>query len=78
MNALKRGLGVVWMLSGPAVLLLLLYAAATYISADAKGDIGNPVPWIIIIVIFTPITIGLTIFGWYCWKGEYKDENKED
>ncbi|MEY2639633.1 MAG: hypothetical protein RIR90_1115, partial [Bacteroidota bacterium] len=28
-------------------------------------------PWIIIITIFTPIAIGLVIFGYYAMKGEY-------
>jgi hypothetical protein len=76
MNPLKKGLGVLWMLIGPAVLLFLIFAAVKYISAAAKGDIGNPVPWIIIIGICTPISIGLTIFGWYCWKGEYEKKEK--
>jgi flagellar basal body-associated protein FliL len=38
---------------------------------QAKKDINNPVIWIIIIAIFTPIAIGLMIFGWYAFKGEY-------
>jgi hypothetical protein len=41
------------------------------INGAAKGDISNPVPWIIVIAIFLPIAAGLVIFGWYCWKGEY-------
>jgi hypothetical protein len=40
---------------------------------ETKGtkDINNPVIWIIIIAIFTPIAIGLVIFGWYAFRGEY-------
>ena len=40
---------------------------------DSTGtkDINKPVPWIIIITIFTPIAIGLMIFGYYSLKGEY-------
>ena len=71
MGTLKRALGFVWMLIGPAAILLLLYAAFKNINSAAKGDISNPVPWIIVIAIFTPIAIGLVIFGWYCTKGEY-------
>lgn len=71
MNKLKRSLGIVWMVLGPAAICLLLYAAIKSINSAMKGDIANPVPWIIVIAIFTPIAIGLVIFGWYCWKGEY-------
>ena len=41
------------------------------IDPAGKKDINNPVIWIIIIAIFTPIAIGLMIFGWYALKGEY-------
>lgn len=71
MNALKKYLGIVWMLLGPLTIIALLVAAFRNINSDAKGDISNPVPWIIIISIFTPIAIGFSIFGWYCWRGEY-------
>jgi hypothetical protein len=27
--------------------------------------------WVIIIAIFTPIAVGLMIFGWYAFRGEY-------
>ncbi|MCC7464954.1 MAG: hypothetical protein IT261_01715 [Saprospiraceae bacterium] len=27
--------------------------------------------WYIIIPIFLPIILGLLLFGWYAWKGEY-------
>jgi len=27
--------------------------------------------WIVIILIFIPIALGFTIFGWYAIKGEY-------
>ncbi len=73
MDTLKRVLGIVWMLLGPVAVALLLYAAFKTINGGAKGDISNPVPWIIVIAIFTPIAIGLVIFGWYCWKGEYDE-----
>ena len=59
------------MLLGPVVIGILLWGAATNIDTAGKEDINKPLPWIIIIAIFTPIAIGLTIFGWYAWKGEY-------
>ncbi len=75
MNQLKRFLGILWMLIGPLVFILLLISAIQNINGSVKGDISNPIPWIIILAIFAPIAVGLTIFGWYSWKGEY-DERK--
>jgi len=74
MNQLKRFLGILWMLIGPLVFILLLISAIQNINGSVKGDISNPIPWIIILAIFAPIAIGLTIFGWYSWKGEYDDQ----
>jgi hypothetical protein len=76
MNALKRYLGIVWIVMGPAVFLMLILSAFKHINSNVKGDISNPVPWIIIIVIFLPIAIGLVIFGRYCWQGAY--DTKEE
>lgn len=58
------------MLLGPVAVIILLWGAVTNINAGDK-DINKPLPWIIIITIFTPIAIGLTVFGWYAYKGEY-------
>ena len=71
MNAIKKGLGVLWLLLGPAIIIFLLIGAIANIDAGGKKDINNPVIWIIIIAIFTPVSIGLMIFGWYAVKGEY-------
>lgn len=71
MNTVKRYLGIIWLLLGPVVIYFLLYGAFTHIDPAGKQDINNPVIWIIIIAIFTPIAIGLMIFGWYALKGEY-------
>jgi ABC-type polysaccharide/polyol phosphate export permease len=73
MNRLKKILGILWMLIGPIVFILLTISAVHNINSATKGDISNPIPWIIILVIFAPIAVGLTIFGWYSWKGEYDD-----
>ncbi|MEO6404368.1 MAG: DUF6814 family protein [Ferruginibacter sp.] len=74
MNQLKRKLGILWMLIGPGAIIFLLIAAMKNINGLHKGEISNPIPWIIIISIFTPIAIGLVIFGWYSWKGVYDAE----
>ncbi|HUC81862.1 MAG TPA: hypothetical protein VMR70_13155 [Flavisolibacter sp.] len=71
MQQLKRYLGIVWMILGPIVIAVLLWGAINNIKPEGTEDINKPLPWIIIIAIFTPIAVGLTIFGWYAWKGEY-------
>ena len=71
MNQLKRFLGLIWMVLGPIAIAILLWGAINNINPEGTGDINKPLPWIIIIAIFTPIAVGLTIFGWYAWKGEY-------
>ena len=75
MDRLKRILGILWILIGIASIVVLVYSAVTNIN-NTKGDIGKPIPWIIIISVFTPIAIGLIIFGWYAMKGEYDGEIK--
>jgi hypothetical protein len=71
MNSIKKILGIVWLLLAPVVIYFLVSGAITHIDPAGKKDINNPVIWVIIILIFTPIAIGLMIFGWYAIKGEY-------
>jgi hypothetical protein len=71
MNALKKYLGIIWLLLAPAVIYFLIDRAIVHIDPAGKKDINNPVIWVIIIGIFTPIAIGLMIFGWYALKNEY-------
>jgi len=77
MSQLKKYLGIIWMLLGPLFFIMLVYSAIQNINASDTSDISNPIPWIIIIAISAPIAIGLTIFGWYCWKGEYDTVNDD-
>ncbi|MGB3006522.1 MAG: DUF6814 family protein [Chitinophagaceae bacterium] len=71
MNKIKRILGIAWLVLAPLAIYLLVDGAFIHIDLAGKKDINNPVIWIIIITIFTPIAIGLMIFGWYALKGEY-------
>ena len=71
MQQLKRILGIVWMLLGPLTIFILLWGAFININSSGTGDINKPLPWIIVIAIFTPIAVGLSVFGWYAWKGEF-------
>lgn len=75
MDSIKRILGLLWMVLGPAIMVILIYSALQNIG-KSKGDIANPLPWAIIIFVFIPVAIGMTIFGWYAWKGEYDGEIK--
>ncbi|HEY8689906.1 MAG TPA: hypothetical protein VIM07_11785 [Chitinophagaceae bacterium] len=59
------------MLIGPVIFVMLVISAVNNINGTKKGDISNPVPWIIILAIFLPIAIGLSIFGWYAFTGNY-------
>jgi len=80
MNTIKKYLGLVWMLLAPVVIYILVSGAITHIDLNGKKDINNPVIWIIIITIFTPIAIGLLIFGWYAFQNEYEHlpDNSEE
>lgn len=71
MNAIKKYFGLIWLLLAPLVIFELVNGAIQHIDTAGKKDINNPVIWIIIIAIFTPIAIGLVIFGWYAFRGEY-------
>lgn len=71
MNAFKRYFGLLLLLIGPLFIYELVAGAIANIDTEGKKDINNPVIWIIIISIFTPIAIGLVIFGWYAFRGEY-------
>ncbi len=71
MNQLKRIMGVVWMILAPVIIYFLIRGALVNIDGHGTKDINKPIPWIIIIIIFTPIAIGMVIFGYYAVKGEY-------
>jgi hypothetical protein len=76
MDQLKRIVGIIWMIIGLASIIVLIAGAVINIDVNGKADINKPVPWVIIISIFTPISIGLIIFGWYALKGDYDGEIK--
>ena len=71
MNHLKKYLGIIWLLLGPVFIYFLVAGAIKYIDPSGTKDINNPIIWIIIIAIFTPIAVGLMMLGWYALKGEY-------
>ena len=73
MNSVKKMLGIVWIVIAVAAIFFLVQSAIHNIKPDGKLDINKPMPWVIIIIIFTPIATGLALFGWYALKGEYEE-----
>ena len=54
---------------GPAAIFYLIKTASEEITK--KPVLDTKIQWIVFVVIFIPIAIGLMIFGWYAMKGEY-------
>lgn len=80
MNALKKILGIVWMALGPLAMAFLFMQAIDKVGL-AHSDIERTntiLQWGIILFIFLPISIGLMIFGFYAWKGEYEQLENPD
>ena len=69
MNAIKKYSGIIWMLLGPVAIYYLVKTAASEISK--KPVLDTKIQWIVFVVIFIPIAIGIMIFGYYALKGEY-------
>ena len=72
MSAIKKYLGIIWMLLSPAIVLFLAWQAAEKIGGASPATQANiTLQWSIILLIFFPICIGLFIFGRYAWQGAY-------
>ena len=54
---------------GPAAIFYLIKTASEEIAK--KPVIDTKIQWIVFVVVFIPIALGLMIFGWYAFKGEY-------
>jgi ABC-type polysaccharide/polyol phosphate export permease len=73
MNAIKKYLGIIWMLLSPAIIIFLFWQAADKIGKASEATKANiTLQWSIILIIFFPICIGLLIFGYYAVKGYYE------
>ncbi len=74
MNALKKTLGIVWIILGPASVILMFLQAWDKVSNSPPGiaQTNTALQWGIILLIFIPIAIGLVIFGRYALAGEYE------
>jgi predicted Na+-dependent transporter len=69
MNQVKKIAGIVWMILGPMAVYYLVKTALHEI--QKKPVIDTKIQWGVFVIIFIPIAIGLVIFGWYAFKGEY-------
>jgi putative copper export protein len=73
MSAFKKLLGVFLLILAPLLIFELVNGAIHNINTKGTKDINNPVIWVVIITIFIPIAVGLVIFGWYAFGGEYDE-----
>jgi len=79
MNGLKKGLGLFWMLLGPASIIFMFLQALDKVGLAPEGvaKTNTALQWGIILFIFIPISAGLVIFGYYAYKGEYDNLPEE-
>ena len=72
MNPLKKILGILWAVAGPALIFLAVMQAANELGTVKPEKFQETLMfWVIIIMIFVPIMFGLSLFGLYAFKGEY-------
>ncbi len=74
MNKLKQFAGYLWILIGIGSILLLIWQSILKMVAKPTQDVI--IPWLIILLVFTPVAIGLVIFGKYAAQGEFSNELK--
>ncbi|WP_316790360.1 DUF6814 family protein [Pedobacter frigoris] len=79
MNVLKKALGLLWIILGPASIIFMFIQAFEKIGLAPEGvaKTNTALQWGIILFIFIPISTGLVVFGYYAFKGEY-DKLPED
>ena len=75
MNNIKRYLGLVWMVLGPAGIVFGVQQAMRELSASAATPPTQETYtfWIIILAIFVPIAVGMSLMGYYAWQGDYDE-----
>ena len=71
MNQLKKWLGIVWMIIGPVTIYYLCKTAIAEVAR--KPVIDTKIQWAVFVIVFVPIAIGIMIFGYYAFKGEYDE-----
>jgi hypothetical protein len=72
MNKIKKIAGLIWMALGP---LSVYYLVKTAVAEIAKKPLmDTKIQWVAFVVIMLPIAVGLVLFGYYAWIGEYEDQ----
>ena len=69
MNVLKRYAGLLWVIAGPVLIFLLVKTALSEIAKNPVMD--TRIQWGVFVIIFIPIAIGFSLFGWFAFKGDY-------
>ncbi len=70
MNTIKRFAGLLWIaLAFAAILFLFSRATAELTAANVTPD--KKIFWYTILPVYTPLMLGLALFGYYALKGEY-------
>lgn len=70
MNAIKRLAGVFWIVLAFAAIAFLFSRAGAELTA-AKVTPDKKIFWYTILPVYTPLMLGLALFGYYALKGEY-------
>ena len=75
MNALKKILGLCWMLLAPCLVIFMIGQASEKIGMATEGAArtNTALQWGIILLVFIPICGGFMLFGYYALKGEYSN-----
>jgi L-cystine uptake protein TcyP (sodium:dicarboxylate symporter family) len=69
MENIKRFSGILWIGCALGAIYLLITQASREFAQSPALD--TRIFWFTIIPVFLPIALGLLLFGWYCFKGEY-------
>jgi hypothetical protein len=69
MNQIKKIAGWIWLLLGPVCIYFLISAAVH--ETNVKPGLDALIQWGVFVVIFIPIALGMSIFGYYAIKGAY-------
>lgn len=79
MNAVKRILGLVWMVLGPASIVFGVIEAMKELGPNAATPASQETYtfWIIILAIFIPIAAGMSLMGYYAFQGDYDHLEEE-
>lgn len=70
MNALKKYVGIFWIILALFAIWFLFNRAIDELSAEVvKPD--KKIFWYSILPVYVPLMLGLALFGWYALQGEY-------